>query len=73
MDYAKLGKKIKKRRERTGLNQTELAAKLGISQGAMSRIELGTRRLTLKEVPIVSQALSAPYWWFFQDRAPRYE
>lgn len=38
-----IGKAIKELRKKAGLNQTELATKVGIQQTALSQIEAGTR------------------------------
>lgn len=44
-------------REEAGLSQTELAARIGIAQSALSRIEAGRANLTLGTLQRVTDAL----------------
>jgi ribosome-binding protein aMBF1 (putative translation factor) len=48
---------IRDAREETGLSQTELAARIGIAQSALSRIEAGRANLTLGTLQRVTDAL----------------
>ena len=41
MGYKEIGRKIQKAREEAGLNQEELAARIGLSQATLSNYELG--------------------------------
>jgi len=48
---------IRDAREEAGLSQTELAARIGIAQSALSRIEAGRANLTLGTLQRVTRAL----------------
>ena len=48
---------IRDAREEAGLSQTELAARIGIAQSALSRIEAGRANLTLGTLQRVTDAL----------------
>ncbi|MFC2169557.1 type II toxin-antitoxin system antitoxin SocA domain-containing protein [Acidobacteriota bacterium] len=48
--YKKLGVKIKKLREQSGLSQESLASKLGINRGSLSQIEIGGRKTNAEEI-----------------------
>ena len=59
-DYlARIGTTIKEARNRTGISQSDLAAKLETSQGAVARIEAGGQNLTLDSLARISEALDA--------------
>jgi transcriptional regulator with XRE-family HTH domain len=49
--------KLKKTREEAGISQVQLAAKLGQTQSAVSKIERGERRLDVVELRAVCKAL----------------
>jgi ribosome-binding protein aMBF1 (putative translation factor) len=51
---------IRDAREEAGLSQTELAARIGIAQPALSRIEAGRANLTLGTLQRVTDALGVP-------------
>lgn len=51
---------IRNAREGAGLTQTELAARIGIAQSALSRIEAGRANLTLGTLQRVTEALDLP-------------
>lgn len=51
---------IRDAREEAGLSRTELAARIGIAQSALSRIEAGRVNLTLGTLPRVTDALGVP-------------
>lgn len=51
---------IRNAREDAGLTQTELAARIGIAQSALSRIEAGRANLTLGTLQRVTDALELP-------------
>jgi ribosome-binding protein aMBF1 (putative translation factor) len=51
---------IRDAREEAGLSQTELAARIGIAQSALSRIEAGRANLTLGTLQRVTDALGIP-------------
>lgn len=53
--YKKLGAKIKKLREQTGLSQEELAKFLGISRVSLSQIENGMRKISAEELSKLSK------------------
>ncbi|MCL5780435.1 MAG: helix-turn-helix transcriptional regulator [Firmicutes bacterium] len=49
--------KLKQLREAAGLSQAELAAKVGVTQGFISHIEIGVRNPTLKLTKALARAL----------------
>lgn len=61
MNYShsmKLGEKIRTLRQATGLSQTQVAAKAGIDQGGLSKIERGlTTNLTLEMLRRIARVL----------------
>lgn len=58
--YKKIGQKIKKIREKTGVTQETLASKLGISRIAVSQIETGSRKISTEELVGFSKAFDIP-------------
>ena len=54
--YAKLGKRIKDLRERSGINQQRLAEMLNISRPAVSQIENGDRKISADELVKLAEA-----------------
>lgn len=47
LDYAKIGKRIRRIRETKGWSQEELARRCGVSPGFIGQIERGTRSMSL--------------------------
>jgi transcriptional regulator with XRE-family HTH domain len=58
MDLRKLqiGKKIKRLRELKNLTQSQMAEKIGITQGAYSKIEMGETEVTYSRLESISTA-----------------
>jgi transcriptional regulator with XRE-family HTH domain len=54
-----LGNVLAEARERHGIKQAELAAKLGLPASYLSKIENGTRRLDVIELIQIAQAMGA--------------
>jgi transcriptional regulator with XRE-family HTH domain len=52
-----IGQKIKKLRELKNLTQTHVAQKLGVSQSAYSKMELGESEVTFKRLEKISEVL----------------
>lgn len=50
------GRRLREARKRAGLSQAEVAARLGIRQGYVSRVELGTENITLSACVRFAQA-----------------
>ena len=59
IDYAALGRRVKKLRKEQGIKQTELADSLGISYQYMSMIETGKRQLSLSLLVDLANKLGA--------------
>ncbi|MFT3775344.1 MAG: helix-turn-helix transcriptional regulator [Minicystis sp.] len=57
---SQLGVRIVRRREELGLTQRSLAAKLGMAQGNVNRIEYGRQNLTIRTVFRLAEALEMP-------------
>lgn len=53
--YKKLGNRIKKLRDQTGLSQEDLAARLKINRVAVSQIESGRRKMSAEEIAMLSK------------------
>jgi transcriptional regulator with XRE-family HTH domain len=51
------GRRLREARKRAGLSQAEVAARLGIRQGYVSRVELGTENITLSACVRFAQAV----------------
>ncbi|WUH91918.1 XRE family transcriptional regulator [Streptomyces sp. NBC_00433] len=61
MDLVLVGERIRRERERAGLNQRELAARAQLSQPTLTRIEQGARaNVTLAELDRLAVALDIP-------------
>jgi transcriptional regulator with XRE-family HTH domain len=56
-EYKALLSLIRAARERSGMRQTELAERLGLTQSWVSKIEMGERRLDLEELRQICAAL----------------
>lgn len=53
---------IKEIRKRKGITQVELAKRLGISQGAIQKLEAGERGLDIDWIKKISKALNCEPW-----------
>ena len=53
--YKKLGARIKRLREKTGLSQAEFAEKIGISRVSVSQLEKGQRKISAEEITRISK------------------
>ncbi|ADC64106.1 helix-turn-helix domain-containing protein [Allochromatium vinosum] len=53
-----LGHRLKVRRTELGLNQTELAERIGLTQAYISQWELGTRAMRIEQAVVLTQALN---------------
>ena len=58
--YQQLGQRIAERRKALGMNQTQLADRLGISQQTMANYEIGKLRVAIAMLPVLSDALGLP-------------
>ncbi len=56
----RVGVAIRDAREEAGLTQTELAARMGVAQSALSRIEAGRANITVEMLTRIASALGAP-------------
>jgi len=56
----KIGQRIKKLREEIGINQQELANRLGVLRPTISQIENGERKITADELIKLSEILNTP-------------
>jgi ribosome-binding protein aMBF1 (putative translation factor) len=62
----KLQELLRAQRVATGMNQTELAKKLGRPQSFVSKYESGERRLDLVELHQICRAMKVPFSKFAQ-------
>jgi transcriptional regulator with XRE-family HTH domain len=70
-DGAGIAERIRHRRKELGLNQKDLAALLGITQGAVAQMETGARSPSLDLVPRLAKALrvTTDYLFIGEDSA----
>ena len=61
-----IGLEIKLLRERANMSSKELAAKIGISQSQMSRLEKGQRRIDAELLQKIAEALNVSPAYFFE-------
>jgi transcriptional regulator with XRE-family HTH domain len=66
MGYKEIGYRIQIAREEAGLNQKELADRLGLSQSTLSNYEKGKRRLYLSHLQKIAQELNKPPDYFLK-------
>jgi transcriptional regulator with XRE-family HTH domain len=62
-----IGKRIQRAREEAGISQDELAARVGLTQAALSNYELGKRQPGLNKLERISSALKKPLGYFLED------
>lgn len=60
MSVEQIGKRVRTARERAVLSQGELAAKVGISQNALSQIETGRAQPRPATIRKIAEALGIP-------------
>ena len=65
------GRRLREARRRAGLSQAEVAARLGIRQGYVSRVELGTENITLSACVRFAQAVGCLFSPEFMPPTPR--
>ncbi len=64
MKYREIGYRITIAREEAGLNQKDLAERLGISQATLSNYEKGKRRVYLPQLQKIAEELGRPLDYF---------
>src|SRR5262249_41242643 len=62
--WAAVGAKVATARERAGLTQRELGARLGLHRSAITRVELGQRQLDALELARLAEVLGRSVEWF---------
>ncbi len=67
IDYTKIGQRIRKARQKLGLNQSELSERVGCSNNHMSHIEIGQTKLSLPMLLKLSYALGENLDYFLLD------
>jgi transcriptional regulator with XRE-family HTH domain len=67
MIYEEIGKRIQRARESAGLSQGGLAAKVGLTQAALSNYELGKRRPSLANLEHIADSLGKPLSYFLEE------
>jgi transcriptional regulator with XRE-family HTH domain len=68
--YREIGYRIAIAREEAGLNQKELAERLGISQATLSNYEKGKRRVYLPQLQQIAEELGRALDYFLQPIDP---
>ena len=61
-----MGEKIKDLREKSGMTQTELANKIGVSKSVISAYEKGIRNPSYKVVPLIAKVFNVSQLYFFE-------
>lgn len=59
--------RIAKARNHAGLNQGELAEKLGVSRNTLNRWENGSRNPSVKNLQALAEVTGVPLGWFYQE------
>jgi transcriptional regulator with XRE-family HTH domain len=70
MKYREIGYRITIAREEAGMNQKDLAERLGISQATLSNYEKGKRRVYLPQLQNIANAVGRPLDYFLQPIDP---
>lgn len=63
-EYRTFLRELRAARERSGLSQVDLAARLGETQSFVSKCERGERRLDIVEVRVFCRAMGIPFTQF---------
>ena len=66
-----VGENVRRYREAAGLSQEGLAARIGVDQGYVSKLEAGQRNPTIVTVWHVAKALDVKPSDLFQESEPR--
>ncbi len=69
--YVRMAGAIAIARDRAGLTQKELAARLGIEPGTLSTYETAARKVPIALLPKLARALGRPIGYFFGEPDPR--
>jgi Zn-dependent peptidase ImmA (M78 family)/transcriptional regulator with XRE-family HTH domain len=67
-----VARKLRAARLAAGLNQTELAAQVGISRQAISAFEQGAKNPDGETIARIAQSLDQPFSFFASEEAPRF-
>ena len=59
IDYAVMGRRLKRRRNQAGLTQEQVARELRVTSAYISRVERGTTRLSLKMLSRICDVIGA--------------
>ncbi|MFG3340640.1 helix-turn-helix domain-containing protein [Glycomyces sp. NPDC048151] len=70
MDKALLGQRVAQAREDAGLTQVDLGRAVELDRSAISRLELGERKLNVPELVQIAEALGRPLSFFVADPVP---
>lgn len=62
-----VGQRIRQRRKSLGLSQTELADRVGVKFQQVQKYETGVNRVAASRLWKISEALSVPITYFFDD------
>ena len=60
-----IGERVRSIRKQLGLNQTEFAARIGMTQGYITSIERGTRDVNSRLVKLICETYSVSENWLF--------
>jgi ribosome-binding protein aMBF1 (putative translation factor) len=63
-EYRNFIRELRAARERSGLSQVDLAARLGETQSFVSKCERGERRLDIVELRVFCRAMGIPFIQF---------
>jgi transcriptional regulator with XRE-family HTH domain len=67
MERQRDGDRIRGLRSARGWNQDQLAEAAGVDRNTVSRIETGSRGLSINAYYLIAQALEVPLWRLFRD------
>jgi Zn-dependent peptidase ImmA (M78 family)/DNA-binding XRE family transcriptional regulator len=67
VDAETLGRRIAEARGRAGLTQADLASAVSLDRSVLTKIELGSRRVSALELAQIADALHTRFEWFVQE------
>ena len=68
-----IGERVRSIRKQLGLNQTEFAARIGMTQGYITSIERGTRDVNSRLVKLICETFSVSENWLFTGNGEMFQ
>lgn len=67
IDNTEIGRRLRIVRERNGLEQSDIAKMVGLSQSYISRVEKGQGKIMMPYLEIISSKLNTPLEYFLEE------